>query len=213
MLDINSDLEQYILDHSEVEPEVLKDLYRQTHVHIYHPRMLSGHLQGRVLKMLTSMIKPLQVLEIGTYTGYSAICLAEGLANGGKVHTIEINDELEDFVRPFVKKAGFENKIELYFGDALEIIPTMKQMFDLVFMDGDKKQYIDYFNLVFDKVSKGGYIIADNVLWDGKVLDDPEKTDEQTRGIIKFNEFIQNDSRIENVIFPIRDGMMVMRKI
>ena len=213
MLDINSGLEQYILDHSEAEPEVLKDLYRQTHVHIYHPRMLSGHLQGRVLKMLSSMIKPMNVLEIGTYTGYSAICLAEGLPKKGKVHTIEINDELEEFVRPFVKKAGFENKIDLYYGDALEIIPTMKQMFDLVFMDGDKKQYIDYFNLVFDKVSKGGYIIADNVLWDGKVLEDPEKTDEQTRGIIKFNEFIQNDSRIENVIFPIRDGMMVMRKI
>ncbi|MDD5572145.1 MAG: O-methyltransferase [Bacteroidales bacterium] len=212
MMNIDPALEKYILDHTEPETEVLKELSRQTHVHIYHPRMLSGHLQGKVLKMLCRMIKPVNVLEIGTYTGYSAICMAEGIPENGKIHTIEINDELEEFVKPFIKKAGFENKIKLYYGDALEIIPSMKLKFDLVFVDGDKKQYTEYYNLVFDMVNKGGYIIADNVLWDGKVLEDPGKTDEQTRGIMKFNELVQNDPRVENALFPIRDGIMVMRK-
>jgi len=212
MIGFNSDLEKYILGHTEDESEVLKDLNRQTHVHIYHPRMLSGHLQGRALKMLCGMIKPMNVLEIGTYTGYSAICLAEGLPKGGKIHTIEINDELEEFIRSFISRAGFEEKIKLHFGDALEIIPTIKQSFDLVFIDGNKKQYCEYYQLVFDKVNKGGYIIADNVLWDGKVIEEKEKQDEQTLGIIKFNDLIQQDSRVENVIFPIRDGMMIMKK-
>jgi caffeoyl-CoA O-methyltransferase len=212
MIDFNADLEQYILDHCENETEILKDLSRQTHVHIYHPRRLSGHLQGRVLKMLCGMIKPLNILEIGTFTGYSAICLAEGLPKSGKIHTIEINDELEEFISPFISRAGFEEKIKLHFGDALKIIPTLNQTFDLVFIDGDKKQYCDYYKLVFDKVSDGGYIIADNVLWDGKVIEDKTKQDEQTLEIIKFNNLIQNDTRVENVIFPIRDGMMIIRK-
>lgn len=212
MIGLRADIEQYILDHSEDESEVLKDLNRQTHVHIYHPRMLSGHLQGRVLKMLCDMIKPMNVLEIGTYTGYSAICLAEGLPIGGKIHTIEINDELEEFIRSFIFRAGFEDTIALYFGDAIEIIPTLDQTFDLVFIDGDKKQYCDYYELVFEKVNRGGYIIADNVLWDGKVIEDKKMQDEQTREIVKFNELVQKDHRVENVLFPIRDGMMVIRK-
>lgn len=212
MIGFSTDLEQYILNHCEDESEILKNLNHQTHLHIYHPRMLSGHLQGRVLKMLCGMIKPINVLEIGTYTGYSAICLAEGLPEGGKIHTIEINDELEEFIRPFIIRAGFEEKIELHFGDALEIIPTLNKSFDLVFIDGDKKQYCSYYKLVLEKINSGGYIIVDNVLWNGKVIEEKEKQDEQTREIVKFNNLIQNDSRVENVIFPIRDGIMIIRK-
>ena len=208
----SQDIEKYILDHSEPESDILRELNRETNVHIYHPRMLSGHLQGRVLKMLSSMIKPENVLEIGTYTGYSAICLAEGLQPNGKIHTIEINDELEDFIRPYIKKAGFENKIILHFGDALKIIPTLNINFDLVFIDGDKREYIEYYNSIINSVIKGGYIIADNVLWDGKVTESNENMDEQTLGIVNFNKMVQEDIRVSNVIFPIRDGMMIMQK-
>jgi len=211
-MNLNQYIEQYILDHTEPESDVLKELYRETNLHIYHPRMLSGHLQGRVLKMLSCMIKPSNILEIGTYTGYSAICLAEGLAQGGKIHTIEINDELEDFIRLFIAKAGFDDRIILHFGDALKIIPTLNQKFDLVFIDGDKRQYINYYNLVIEKVKHGGYIIADNVLWSGKVVENPEKMDEQTLGIVEFKRLVQADNRVSNVLFPIRDGMMVMQK-
>lgn len=212
MLNLNGKLEDYILNHSEEEPDVLKELYRETHVHIYHPRMLSGHLQGRVLKMLCEMIRPKNVLEIGTYTGYSAICFAEALKGKGKIHTIEINDELEEFIKKFVLRSGLGDKIQLYFGEALEIIPQIKTQFDLVFIDGDKKQYIEYYNAVFEKISEGGYIIVDNVLWDGKVIEEEQKLDEQTRAIIEFNALVQNDKRVENVLFPIRDGMMIIRK-
>lgn len=212
-MNLSQDIEKYILDHSEPESDILRELNRETNVHIYHPRMLSGHLQGRVLKMLSSMIKPENVLEIGTYTGYSAICLAEGLQPNGKIHTIEINDELEDFIRPYIKKAGFENKIILHFGDALKIIPTLNINFDLVFIDGDKREYIEYYNSIINSVIKGGYIIADNVLWDGKVTESNENMDEQTLGIVNFNKMVQEDSRVSNVIFPIRDGMMIMQKL
>lgn len=212
MINLNGKLEEYILNHSEEEPEVLKELYRDTHVHIYHPRMLSGHLQGRVLKMLCEMIKPENVLEIGTYTGYSAICFAEALKGKAKVHTIEINDELEEFIRKFIVKSGFVDRIQLYFGEALDIIPQLNIKFDLVFIDGDKKQYGDYYKAVFDKIPVGGYIIADNVLWDGKVVEEDSKRDEQTKAILDFNELIKNDERVENVLFPIRDGMMIIRK-
>jgi predicted O-methyltransferase YrrM len=211
-MNLSQDIEKYILDHSEPESDILRELNRETNVHIYHPRMLSGHLQGRVLKMLSSMIKPENVLEIGTYTGYSAICLAEGLQPNGKIHTIEINDELEDFIRPYIKKAGFENKIILHFGDALKIIPTLNINFDLVFIDGDKREYIEYYNSIINSVIKGGYIIADNVLWDGKVTESNENMDEQTLGIVNFNKMVQEDIRVSNVIFPIRDGMMIMQK-
>ncbi len=211
-MDINVKLEQYILEHIEKEPEVLRELFRETHVNIYHPRMLSGHLQGRVLKMLCEMIRPRNILEIGTYTGYSAICFAEALDGNGKIHTIEINDELEEFIRFYLKKAGVENKVQLYFGDALKIIPSINTEFDLVFIDGDKKQYSEYYTSVFNKVKKGGYIFVDNVLWDGKVMDEISKQDEQTRAIIEFNTLIRNDTKVENVLFPIRDGMMIIRK-
>ena len=212
-MNLNQEIEKYILDYSEPETDILRELNRDTNVQIYHPRMLSGHLQGRVLKMLSCMIKPKNVLEIGTYTGYSAICLAEGLGSMGKIHTIEINDELEEFIIPYIIKAGFENKIILHFGDALKIIPTLDINFDLVFIDGDKREYVDYYNTVFNKVVKGGFIIADNVLWDGKVTENIENMDEQTLGIVNFNKMIQADCRVSNVIFPIRDGMMVMQKL
>lgn len=212
MIEINTKLEQYILSHTDQEPEVLKELYRDTHVHIYHPRMLSGHLQGRVLKMICEMICPENILEIGTYTGYSAICFAEGLKGNGKVHTIEINDELEEFTKKYVYKSGLQDRIELYYGDAIEIVPGLEMKFDLVFIDGDKKQYSKYYQIAFEKVKSGGYIIADNVLWDGKVVEEEAEKDEQTMAITEFNNLVQNDPRVENVIFPIRDGMMVIRK-
>lgn len=212
MIEINTKLEQYILSHTDQEPEVLKELYRDTHVHIYHPRMLSGHLQGRVLKMICEMICPENILEIGTYTGYSAICFAEGLKGNGKVHTIEINDELEEFTKKYVYKSGLQDRIELYYGDAIEIVPGLEMKFDLVFIDGDKKQYSKYYQIAFEKVKSGGYIIADNVLWDGKVVEEEAEKDEQTIAITEFNNLVQNDPRVENVIFPIRDGMMVIRK-
>lgn len=212
-MNINNDLEKYILEHSEPESDLLKELNRATNVHIYHPRMLSGHLQGRVLKMLSCMLKPKNILEIGTYTGYSALCFAEGLSPRGKIHTIEINDELEDFIKQYVNKSEYKDKIILYFGDALKIIPTLNLQFDLVFIDADKRQYIEYYNIVFDKIKTGGYIIADNVLWNGKVIEKFDDIDEQTRGIIDFNNFVQNDKRVSNVIFPIRDGMMVIKKL
>jgi len=211
-MNINYELEQYILEHSEQESDLLKELNRETNVHIYHPRMLSGHLQGSILKMLTCMLKPQNILEIGTYTGYSALCFAEGLSPEGKIHTIEINDELEDFIKQYVNKSENKDKIILHFGDALKIIPTLNLKFDLVFIDADKKQYIEYYKIVFDKVKEGGYIIADNVLWSGKVSENYNDTDEQTRGIIDFNNFVQNDKRVFNVIFPIRDGLMVIKK-
>ncbi len=212
-MNISNELEKYILEHSESENDLLKELNRDTNVQIYHPRMLSGHLQGRVLKMICEMVKPENILEIGTYTGYSALCFAETLPENGKIHTIEINDELEDFIRKYINKSAYKNKIKLYFGDALHIVPTINTVFDIVFIDADKKQYIDYYKTVFDKVKEGGYIIADNVLWSGKVTENYNETDEQTRGIIDFNNFVQNDSRVFNVIFPIRDGMMVIKKL
>ncbi|MBI5538464.1 MAG: O-methyltransferase [Bacteroidia bacterium] len=212
-MNLNQDIEKYILEHTENETEALYELNRETNIQIYHPRMLSGHLQGRVLKMLCSMIKPKLILEIGTYTGYSAICFAEGLSPEGKIHTIEINDELEDFIKSYIHKAGFNKQIILHFGNALEIIPTLNETFDLVFIDGDKRQYTEYYNAVFDKVTKGGYIIADNVLWNDKVIEDIKNMDEYTLGIVHFNKMVHNDKRVSNVIFPIRDGMMVMQKL
>lgn len=213
MLQIDHRLEDYILAHCEPEDAVLKELYRETHVKIYHPRMASGHLQGQMLSMLVKMIRPAQVLEIGTYTGYSAICIAKSLSPGALLHTIEINDELEDFIRGYFHKAGVNEQIRLHLGDALEIIPTLEQQFDLVFMDGNKAQYIEYYEAVFPLVPSGGFILADNILWDGKVLhSDLRDNDHFAHGIIDFNEHIVKDNRIEKVIFPFRDGIFVLRK-
>ena len=206
-------LDAYILQHIDEETEYLKALYRATHVKLLRPRMASGHLQGRMLKMFVQMIRPKQVLEIGTYSGYSALCMAEGLEEGAKVYTFEINDEQEDFTRPWLEKSPYADKIKFYIGDALEMVPTMDITFDLVFMDGNKRFYLEYYEMVLKKMNAGGYIIADNTLWDGHVLEEhPHHTDTQTIGIKAFNHFVAADSRVEKVILPLRDGLTIIRK-
>ncbi len=203
---------RYILEHIDSEDEVLHELYRETNLKVPGARMLSGHLQGKVLSMISKMIQPESILEIGTFTGYSAICLARGLREGGKLITIEKDDELESIANKYFQKAGMGNKIFQLTGPALEIIPTMKQSFDLVYIDADKREYTDYYNIVFEKVKGGGFIIADNTLWNGKVLESSLPRDAQSRGIINFNELVKDDPRIEKVILPLRDGMTLIRK-
>lgn len=204
-------LAKYIEQHTDEEPALLKELNRETQLKVLMPRMISGHFQGRVISMLTKMIKPKNILEIGTYTGYSALCFAEGLVDGGKLITIDINEELEDLVRSYFNKSEYKNKIEYLLGDAAEIIPTLNDKFDIVFIDADKENYSKYYDLVFDKVNNGGYIVADNVLWSGKVVG--EKLDKDTRAILEFNKKVQVDVRVENVLFPIRDGLLIARKL
>lgn len=207
------DLEQYLLEHIDDESQVLSDLNRQTHIKMLQPRMLSGHLQGQILKMLVQMIGPMNILEIGTYTGYSAISMAQGLEKeGAHIDTIEINDELEPFVNPFLKKAGLEDVITLHIGNALDVIPTLDKTFDMVFIDGDKRLYSEYYEMVLGKLNPGGYILADNVLWDGKILKKPDPKDTQTISILEFNKKVKNDERVEKVILPIRDGIFLIRK-
>jgi len=208
---LDKDILRYSEEHTTFESELLKKINRDTHTEVSKPRMLSGHLQGRVLAMISRMIKPTAVLEIGTYTGYSAICLAEGLSANGKLTTLEINEELEDRVRNYFREAGLEEVIDFRVGNALQIIPTLKATFDLVFIDADKENYSNYFDLIIDKVAMGGFILADNVLWSGKVLD--PKPDKDTRAILEFNRKIQRDERVENIIVPVRDGVMLIRKI
>lgn len=210
---IEEELARYVEEHSQPESELLKKINRETHLEVLRPRMLSGHLQGRVLSMLSKMIRPKSVLEIGTYTGYSALCIAEGLAEGGKIITIDKNEELEARVRQYVKESPYGQQIELRIGDALEILPTLEEDFDLVFIDADKANYLNYFNLVIDRLHSGAYLIADNVLWSGKVIEQVEEGDVDTHALIEFNKAMQHDSRVENVLFPIRDGLMVIRKI
>jgi predicted O-methyltransferase YrrM len=205
-------LEKYILDHSTAEDPVLEELYRQTHIRFVNPNMVSGHLQGRILELISKMIRPQNILEIGTFTGYSAICMAKGLASGGKLFSIEINDELKLFAASFFEKAGLTSVIEQLTGNALDIIPRLKTEFDMVFIDGDKREYTDYYKAVIDKVRPGGYIIVDNVLWGGMVLV-PATRDPQANGIISFNEMLRNQKNIEMVILPIRDGLMIIRKV
>jgi caffeoyl-CoA O-methyltransferase len=197
--------------YSSEEPATLGELNRETYAKVLMPRMLSGHVQGRFLSMISNMISPSNILEIGTYTGYSAICLAEGLKENGKIHTIDINDELAPMVNSFIDKSGMKDKIKTYYGNAKDIIPTLNFEFDLVFIDADKINYSIYYDLVFEKVRKNGFIVADNVLWDGKILD-LEKADKDTLAIHHFNEKIKNDNRVENVIATIRDGVMLIRK-
>jgi caffeoyl-CoA O-methyltransferase len=213
MLKFDQEIFDYIHKYTTPEDKVLQELYRETHVKVLHPHMLAGHLQGKILEMLSRMICPDNILEIGTYTGYSAICLAKGLSKGGKVHTIERNDELKDISQKYFKKAGVENKIIQYTGDARELIPRFDFTFELVYIDSDKDEYLLIYNQVFDKVPPGGYILADNVLWEGKVTEKHKSGDTETRSIIEFNDFIKNDERVENVILPIRDGLMIIRKI
>ena len=210
---LNSDvLEEYILRHIDEEDDYLKALYRDTHVKLLRPRMASGHLQGRMLKMFVRMIRPKQILEIGTYSGYSALCMAEGLDEGSVLHTFEINDEQEDFTRPWLKQSPYADKIKFYIGDALERVPQLGITFDLVFVDGDKRKYMEYYEMSLAHLSPGGYIIADNTLWDGHVTETPNPNDAQTIGIQAFNEFVAKDNRVEKVILPLRDGLTIIRK-
>lgn len=207
-----NEIDNYILNHIDTEDEVLTELDRETNLKVIGARMISGHLQGQVLTMLSKMIQPKNILELGTFTGYSAICLAKGLQVGGKLVTIEIDDELETLAQKYFIKAGIADKVEQRIGSALEIIPTLNDSFDLVFMDADKREYVKYFDLLIDKLSSGAYIIADNTLWSGKVLDTPKSDDRQTIGILDFNTKIKSDPRVEKVILPLRDGMTVIRK-
>lgn len=209
---IDPKIENYSEEHSSNHSAILNELYRETHLKVMHPRMLSGQQQGRFLSMLSHMIRPKAILEIGTYTGYSAICLAEGLSKEGKIHTLELDPELEKIANKYFKKAGVEKQIIQYFGDALEIIPSLDILFDLVFIDADKNNYANYYRLIFDKVRSGGYILVDNVLWSGKVIESLKKGDKDTLGIIEFNTLVQQDERVENVLLPIRDGLMLIRK-
>ena len=205
-------IEKYALRNTDPEPEVLQKLNRETHANVLMPRMLSGHLQGRVLAMLSKMIRPKKILEIGTYTGYSAICLAEGLTEDGKLITIDVNAELETMVRRYLKEARVESKIDFRIGEAMKIIPQLNEVFDLVFIDADKENYSNYYDLSFEKVRTGGYIIADNVLWSGKILDVPAKMDSDTKALYNYSMKINSDRRVENVLLPIRDGLMITRK-
>lgn len=206
-------LYDYIAEHIEPEPELLKKIYRDSQVKLLHGDMSSGHLQGRLLKMLVQMIRPVQVLEIGTFTGYSALSIAEGLEEGAELHTIEIDDELEELIRDNLIQSPFCNKIKLYIADANDEIPRFKdEFFDLVFIDGDKRNYWQNYELVLPKTVKGGFIIADNTLWHGKVLVEPKSNDWQTKGILEFNDKLKSDNRVEKVIVPIRDGLTLIRK-
>ncbi len=209
---IDEKLLHYAEAHTSEENAILKELNRETQAQVLNPRMLSGHLQGRVLSMISHMIRPQFILEIGTYTGYSAICLCEGLQQHGKLITIDINEELEEMVQTYLEKSGLAHKVEHITGDATSIISTLHANFDLVFIDADKINYSRYYDLVFDKVNPGGYIIADNVLWSGNVLKPQSEMDEETKAIAAFNAKVQNDNRIENVLMPIRDGLMIVRK-
>jgi len=208
---INDKIQNYAELFSSEEPGILAELNRETYVNHLFPRMLSGHHQGRFLSMISKMLNPKRILEIGTYTGYSALCLAEGLAEDGILHTIELNNENEDIIRKYIKKTGNTNRIILHFGEALNIIPEIDETFDIVFLDADKESYIEYFNLVIDKIRPGGIILADNVLWDGKVLDQKSK-DKESVGIRMFNDHIKNDTRIDHILLTIRDGIMIIRK-
>lgn len=206
------DLEQYILEHIDKEPQLLRNLNRDAHTNLLHPRMISGHLQGRLLKMFCRILQPKFILELGTYTGYATLCLAEGAANDAEVHTIEVFDELEDFILKHLHQSKLKDKIHLHIGDAIQIIPTLNCTFDLVFIDANKRDYVEYYNLIFDKVRSGGLILADNTLWDGKVLDTPRPSDKQTIAIQEFNDMLTKDNRIEKVILPIRDGLTMIWK-
>ncbi|NDV46543.1 O-methyltransferase [Paludibacter sp. 221] len=205
-------LDEYIENHSEREPEYLAKVNRRTHLRLINPRMMSGHLQGRVLALLCHMIKPARVLELGTYSGYSALCMAEAMPESGILHTIEHDDELEDFIRENISGSAHAGKIKLHIGDALEEIAKLDEVFDLVFIDADKRQYMAYYEAVLPKVRAGGFIFADNTLWDGKLIEEVHPNDKQTIEIMRFNDHVANDARVEKVILPLRDGLTIIRK-
>ena len=208
-----SDVNDYILAHSDNEGALLSALNRDANVNLLYPRMLSGHLQGRILKMFCRMLRPKRVLEIGTYTAYATLCMAEGMEEGTKIHTIEINDEMEDFIQKYVSQSPHREKIEVHYGDAMEIIPKLGGTFDMVFIDANKRFYSAYYDLVFPMVRPGGLILADNTLWDGKVTEEHgPSADKQTLGILAFNDKIKADDRVEKVILPLRDGLTMIWK-
>ena len=208
---IDKDLLNYVESNSQNEPQLLKELNRETHLKVLNPRMLSGSYQGRLLSLLSKIISPKSVLEIGTYTGYSALCIAEGLDKNGIIDTIDVNEELQEIQNKYFKKSGFKKQIYQHVGNALDIIPKIDKCFDLVFLDADKENYPDYYNLVIDKIVSGGILIADNVLWSGKVIDKKD-SDLTTIKLIEFNNLVQNDKRVETMILPIRDGLSICRK-
>ena len=205
-------LDEYILQHIEPEPDYLYRLWRATNIHMLHGRMASGHLQGRLLKMLVQMIQPKNILEVGTFSGYSALCMAEGLEEGGRLYTFEINDDQEDFTRPWIEGSPVADKIEFIIGDANVEAPKLGIVFDMAFIDGDKRTYQQTYETVLSLLRPGGFIIADNTLWDGHVIDPNYQKDQQTRGIETFNDFVKNDTRVEQVILPLRDGLTIIRK-
>ncbi|SDO08694.1 Predicted O-methyltransferase YrrM [Prevotella communis] len=205
-------LDTYILAHIEPEPDYLYRLWRATNIYMLHGRMASGHLQGRLLKMLVQMIRPRRILEVGTFSGYSALCMAEGLEEGGKVYTFEINDEQEDFTRPWIEGSPMADKVEFIIGDAIKEAPKLGLEFDMAFIDGDKRTYVETYEMVLKILKPGGFILADNTLWDGHVTDPAYDRDHQTQGIRRFNDHIAQDTRVEQVILPLRDGLTLIRK-
>lgn len=206
-------LDDYVVAHSENEPELLQQLTRETYQKILQPRMLSGHYQGRVLSMISKLVNPKNILEIGTYTGYSALCLAEGMQSNGELDTIDINEELVDFQRKYFDKSEYGNQIHQHLGNALEIIPKLNKTFDLVFIDADKPNYVNYFHTIIDKLNVGGIILSDNVLWSGKVIEALKPDDASTKTLLEYNALLKNDPRVETVLLPIRDGLTISRKL
>jgi len=204
-------LERYIEESSDSEPELLQELFRETHLKVIQPRMITGHFQGRVLSMFSKIINPTNILEIGTYTGYSALCLAEGLRKEGQLHTIDINEELTDFQRRYFDKSGYGRQITQHTGDALQIIPTLDRTFDLIFIDAEKREYLKYFEVVMEKTVSGSIILSDNVLWSGKVVEPLDENDKATKVLLDYNRMLKDDTRIETVLLPIRDGLTLSR--
>jgi predicted O-methyltransferase YrrM len=210
---IPEELDNYVVNHSEDEPKLLQELTRETYQKILQPRMLSGHYQGRLLSMISKLTHPKNILEIGTYTGYSALCLAEGMQTDGELHTIDINEELLDFQRIYFDKSPYGKQIFQHLGNALEIIPSLNKRFDLIFIDADKDNYPAYFNVIIDKLNPGGIILSDNVLWSGKVIEPLQEDDFSTKALIEYNALLKEDKRIETIILPIRDGLTISRKL
>ncbi|SHM92053.1 O-methyltransferase [Polaribacter sp. KT 15] len=204
-------LDSYVVAHSQIEPKILQELTKETWQKVLNPRMLSGAFQGRILSMITKLIQPKSILEIGTYTGYSALCLAEGLHKNGEIITLDKNEELETLQNKYFEKSGFRNKITQHVGNAIEIIPTLDKKFDLVFIDADKSNYINYFHLIIDKMNSGGIILSDNVLWSGKVVEELDPKDKDTKVLLEYNRLLNEDERIETVLLPIRDGLTISR--
>ena len=211
--DPNRQIDEYIEQHSEPQPEYLDNVVRETHLQMINPRMMSGHLQGRILKLLVEMTRAHRIIELGTYSGYSALCMAEGLPADGELHTIEIDDELEDFILEQLQSAPHGNKVHLHIGNAVDIIPQIEGNFDLAFIDADKRLYQQYYDMLLPRMNPGGIILADNTLWDGHVVDPDYANDPQTRGICDFNDLVASDPRVEKFIIPLRDGLTLIRKI